>query len=223
MLYIVHSDSEETPELLTEYLENVLVPIPFNNASLKDDYVEGQILTTEDFRDGAAGGVALTALQSLSVNALVDALGPCTSDNNNPVVVNVTGYASSLPFDEYDPPMSDELNRQVANLRADNVANGICQSVLAANTAGQVNLQNFRVDLVQHLNPTAMHQDRPFDDRPPGAGEGNASETLNRTALIRVVSAGTCNRSESQAALDLDELPQCEIDIPERSVVNTAR
>ena len=142
----------------------------YENARLNED---GEIA-----RDSV--GVKLTQRHRKRLERLTKALQPCHAASA-PVEFEVAGYSSTADFrirpDGSSMSNSDELNRKTANLRAQIVVDYLEE-------------QGFQV------NPTQPSGDlqRPYvDDAQPGVDQ----QALNRTVLIELKSAGTCDLGES--------------------------
>lgn len=188
-LYVMGSGSD----MPRAYLHNVIFPIQFRNASLVALPDSLSVGSNPEWVPGPDGGIELSGVQSGRLDTLVDALAPCTRSTDSPVLLEVTGFASSLNFAGYDDKISDELNLRAANSRVESVRNEICRLANSSTELRNLIPENLFVNPVQHPNHDAMADHRHYNDLPAGALQGNGSESLNRSVTIHVHSAGACS------------------------------
>ena len=170
----------KTPECLG-VVPPPLPPLPLIKVNSKFTFLYENARLNEDgeiARDSV--GVKLTQRHRRRLERLTKALQPCRGASA-PVEFEVAGYSSTADFrirpDGSPMDNSDELNRKTANLRAQIVVDYLEE-------------QGFQV------NPTQPSGDlqRPYvDDAQPGVDQ----QALNRTVLIELKSAGTCDLGES--------------------------
>lgn len=171
----------KTPEECVGVAPPTLPPLPPIKVNSKFTFLYQNARLNEDgeiARDSV--GVKLTQRHLKRLERLTKALQPCRAVDA-PVEFEVAGYSSTADFlirpDGSPMDNSDELNRKTANLRAQIVVDYLEE-------------QGFQV------NPTQPSGDlqRPYvDDAQPGVDQ----QALNRTVLIELKSAGTCDLGES--------------------------
>ncbi len=171
----------KTPEECVGVVPPPLPPLPPIKVNSKFTFLYENARLNEDgeiARDSV--GVKLTQRHRKRLERLTKALQPCHAADA-PVEFEVAGYSSTADFrirpDGSPMDNSDELNRKTANLRAQIVVD-------------YLEGQRFQVNLTQ---PSGDLQ-RPYvDDAQPGVDQ----QALNRTVLIELKSAGTCDLEET--------------------------
>ena len=153
-------------------------PSPITVSSKFTLLYENARLTKNGELTANSSGVKLRHRHLERLELLASAFGPCHRQED-PVEFRVTGFASTAEFLNQPSgspmPESDDLNRQTANLRAQNVQDYL------KNEGFQVKTKQWTPD--QDLQ-------RPYlDDTPPGMDQ----QALNRAVLIEPIRAGICD------------------------------
>lgn len=179
---------------LRQYFGNAIFPLRFVNAKIESPLPKADDFDIERVKwmPGPEGGTELTDEQIEELRQLLQILAPCTLE---PVKLEISGFASSLQFSEYDEHwISNELNLAAANRRAERVRTRLEKlrgDFEKADTENLFTPVNFKIGIHIHSSFTEMLSHRPFNDRPGGLGE-NESEALNRSVLIQIGAIGAC-------------------------------
>lgn len=176
-----------------DYFHHAIFPLRFENARLTSDPDDDPTVDEVDWQPDAGGGVELSDDQEGEVRILVGALAPCARDASTPVLLDVTGFASSKHFESEPEDISRTLNTLAANRRAANVRKEICGQVRKLAEAGSIELEGIAARTINHKDYTSMQSHMLYDDRPAGIEEQNPSESLTRAVAVKVVSAGSCH------------------------------
>ncbi len=142
--------------------------------------------------DGWRAGIALSQYDEEFLRTLVRSLRGCVRGPASPAIaLEVVGFASSAEFRLQGAPLADSarLNLEAANRRARAV------SLLLERVRDEGGAQKW-LEIQTHLWPTfdEMAKNRPYDDGSGGTPQQREQELLNRSAQIRLVSAGACEQ-----------------------------
>lgn len=142
--------------------------------------------------DGWRAGITLSRYDEEFLKSLVRSLRGCVRESTSPVIaLEVVGFASSAEFLAHGTPLTDSsrLNLEAANRRARAV------SSFLERIRDESGAEKW-MEIETHLWPTfdEMAKNRPYDDGSDSVPEQREQELLNRSAQIRLVSAGACEQ-----------------------------
>ncbi len=146
-------------------------PLVFENARFDGD---GKLSTSSH-------GIQLTPHDKQHLKSLIKAFTPCAA--RFPVRLTVAGHSSSASFVDTNGnplPATDQLNLQVANLRA----NVVVEYLTKASADFEVGWERW---------PTYKAMVRPYLDNPKFFGGDRDREALNRSVFIHLRDAGGCD------------------------------
>ncbi len=126
-------------------------------------------------------GVDLSDAYEAQLDALALGLAACAGQRGQPVEVTIVGMASSSPFDGETEVRSRQLNRDLANLRAQVVADRLREA------GGPI-----EVTTADWTSYEQMIASRAFSDREPDGSYSKEKAVLTRRAEVHVRNAPGC-------------------------------
>jgi len=152
---------------------------------------------TEDaVEKGAGPGLGITPDQDEMLKNLSETVTACSASQGEHASITLIGNASSEPFDELLLKRSNELNRRLANLRAEKVA-----SLMAAHSKRFINehqVSNSDLALPKiHVHKWRSYHDmvraRRFSDRDSEGNYIDERARFTRSVEIKLRDAGECS------------------------------
>ena len=142
--------------------------------------------------DGWRAGIKLSDYDETFLKSLVLSLRGCVRGSTSPTIaLEVVGFASSAEFRAQGTAVADSsrLNLEAANRRAREVSSYLER---IRNESGA----DHWMDIETRVWPTfdEMAKNRPYDDGSGSAPQQREQELLNRSAQVRLVSAGSCEQ-----------------------------
>jgi hypothetical protein len=142
--------------------------------------------------DGWRAGIQLTDSDETFLKSLVLSLRGCARGATSPAIaLEVVGFASSAEFRAQGTALADSsrLNLETANRRARAVGSYLerIRNESGADHWMEINIRVWRTF-------DEMAKNRPFDDGSGSTPQQREQELLNRSAQVRLVSAGACEQ-----------------------------
>jgi hypothetical protein len=142
--------------------------------------------------DGWRAGIQLTNYDEQFLKSLVLSLRGCARGATSPAIaLQVVGFSSSAEFRAQGNTLADSsrLNLETANRRA------LAVGSYLERIRDQTSAERW-MEIEIHAWPTfdEMAKNRPYDDGLGGVPQQREQELLNRTAQVRLVSAGACEQ-----------------------------